>query len=205
RYELQCYNHEVNCWFSNAVGRSCTLWRSTSSDQNSCKMGRSGMCRDMQSSLSFVNEAQFLLISEASVADLNSKLESKLSQAPVVHVSAMRFRPNLVISGGDPYNEDIWRGIKIGSNYFVSLGGCNRCQMINFDHQSGHVQKTREPLATLASYRRVKGRILFGILLRYEDYSTEENTENPVLQVGEEVLPDIKPRSIVEQVAIGHR
>ncbi|KAK9684105.1 hypothetical protein RND81_10G186600 [Saponaria officinalis] len=156
RYELQCYNHEVNSWFSNAIGRSCALWRSTASDHYSCEKGRAGVCRDMESSLNFVNEAQFLLISEASVADLNSRLNSKLSQSPVAHISAMRFRPNLVISGGDPYSEDLWSGVTIGSKYFASLGGCNRCQMINFDHQSGHVQKTTEPLATLASYRRVK-------------------------------------------------
>ena len=37
-----------------------------------------------------------------------------------------------------------------------SIGGCNRCQMINVVHKAGGVQKTNEPLATLASYRRVK-------------------------------------------------
>lgn len=39
---------------------------------------------------------------------------------------------------------------------FQSLGGCNRCQMINLDQQSGQVRKLKEPLATLASYRRVQ-------------------------------------------------
>lgn len=35
-----------------------------------------------------------------------------------------------------------------------SMGGCNRCQMINLYQSSGQVIKSKEPLATLASYRR---------------------------------------------------
>jgi uncharacterized protein YcbX len=37
-----------------------------------------------------------------------------------------------------------------------SMGGCNRCQMINQYQSSGQVIKSKEPLATLASYRRKK-------------------------------------------------
>jgi molybdenum cofactor sulfurtransferase len=31
----------------------------------------------------------------------------------------MTFRPNLVISGGEPYAEDGWRNLKIGDNKFT--------------------------------------------------------------------------------------
>lgn len=193
RYEVQCYNHEVSSWFSNAIGRPCMLWRSSASDCRLNKRGGAGMCRDVESSLNFVNEAQFLLISEASISDLNSRLNStEISQArraATFQISAMRFRPNLVISGGEPYAEDVWRRIQVGNKYFTSLGGCNRCQMINFDHQSGRVQKTNEPLATLASYRRVNGRILFGVLLRYEN--SDPANQDTWLEVGEEVHPEM--------------
>jgi hypothetical protein len=37
-----------------------------------------------------------------------------------------------------------------------SMGGCNRCQMVNLYQNSGQVVKSKEPLATLASYRRQK-------------------------------------------------
>lgn len=37
-----------------------------------------------------------------------------------------------------------------------SLGGCNRCQMVNISNEAGQVKKSNEPLTTLASYRRVK-------------------------------------------------
>ncbi|XP_021738431.1 molybdenum cofactor sulfurase-like isoform X5 [Chenopodium quinoa] len=193
-YEVQSYDQEVNSWFSNAIARPCILWRSSASNCYINKQGSAGMCRDVESSLNFVNEAQFLLISEASVMDLNDRLKStsQTLQAPIAQVSTMRFRPNLLISGGEPYDEDLWRGIRIGSKYFSSLGGCNRCQMINFDHQSEQVHKTSEPLATLASYRRVKGRILFGILLRVEKCSLENEELNSWLAVGEEVYPDMR-------------
>lgn len=52
-----------------------------------------------------------------SVADVQEGLEG-----PPIQVNPMRFRPNLVISGGAPYAEDEWRSLKIGNqNFVVSL------------------------------------------------------------------------------------
>ncbi|XWS10763.1 hypothetical protein CRYUN_Cryun38cG0025700 [Craigia yunnanensis] len=192
RYEVQCYAKEINQWFSNAVGQPCTLVQCCHSQYCfSLSKNRSmGMCRDVDSRVNFANEAQFLLISEESVSDLNNRLCSntqKHSGGAPPYVNPTRFRPNLVISGGEPYAEDGWRNLKIGKTYFTSLGGCNRCQMINFYHQTGQVKKTNEPLATLASYRRVKGKILFGILLRYDPGNMAGLDTNSWLKVGEEV------------------
>ncbi|XP_062168774.1 molybdenum cofactor sulfurase isoform X2 [Alnus glutinosa] len=181
RYEGQGYNNEVNIWFSHAVGQPCCLLRCSMSTSYYLNKSRSvGMCRDGQSRLNFSNEAQFLLISKESVSDLNNRLSS-------IEASPMTFRPNLVISGGEPYAEDGWRNLKIGDNKFTSLGGCNRCQMINLVHKAGQVQKSNEPLATLASYRRSKGKILFGILLRYEIDDGVEQEPESLLQVGQEI------------------
>lgn len=81
RYEVRSYNNEVDIWFSNAIGRPCTLLRSSGSQSYSCinKNGSPGMCRDVGARLNFVNEAQFLLVSEESIADLNSRLKSSMS------------------------------------------------------------------------------------------------------------------------------
>ncbi|XP_024019141.1 molybdenum cofactor sulfurase isoform X1 [Morus notabilis] len=195
RYEVQGYDDEINTWFSSAIGRPCTLSRCFSSNHSLClnKNNSTGVCRDVRGVLNFANEAQFLLISEESVADLNNRINikdvQKASQGAVAQVNPMRFRPNLVIAGGEPYAEDEWRNLRIGRKYFTSLGGCNRCQMINIVHTGGHVQKSNEPLATLASYRRLKGKILFGILLKY-DRSDEGQDNDMWLQVGEEVHPN---------------
>ncbi|GJR66145.1 molybdenum cofactor sulfurase isoform X1 [Tanacetum coccineum] len=195
RYEVLGYDNEIDAWFSKAVGRPCYLLRSSS---RSCiRLNRNkntGTCRDVDTRLNFVNEAQILLVSEESVYDLNHRLNSVKTEGPIgllpTEVDAMRFRPNLVISGGVPYAEDNWSGLKIGSNHFMSLGGCNRCQMINMNYQAGEVQRSNQPLATLAAYRRAKGKILFGILLRYEcDNDVREETSS-WLQVGQEVHPN---------------
>ncbi|KAK7846169.1 molybdenum cofactor sulfurase [Quercus suber] len=192
RYEAQGYTDEVNNWFSFAIGRTCCLLRYSRSNDylllNKCKNG--GMRRDMQSRVTFANEAQFLLISEESVSDLNNRISSNVQKGTFempVQINPMRFRPNLVISGGEPYVEDEWRNLKIGNKYFTSLGGCNRCQMINVVHTAGGAQKSNEPLATLASYRRSKGKILFGILLRLHETDNEvEQETDSWLQVGQE-------------------
>ncbi|XP_031275116.1 molybdenum cofactor sulfurase-like isoform X1 [Pistacia vera] len=194
RYEVHGYTDEVNLWFSKAIGRPCILLRCSSSKSAVCvnKSRSVGMCRDLDSRLNFSNEAQFLLLSEESISDLNSRLSSmdaeKGTHGAPVQVNYMRFRPNLVLSGGEPYAEDRWRNLKIGNNHFTSLGGCNRCQMINFVHKDGQVQKSNEPLATLASYRRVKGKILFGILLKYD--MADKLDSSSYLEVGQEVHPN---------------
>ncbi|CAK7355477.1 unnamed protein product [Dovyalis caffra] len=195
RYEVRHYENDVDLWFSHAVGCPCTLLRSSSSQNYSClNEDRSrNLCRDVESRLNFANEAQFLLISEESVSDLNNRLSlnaQKGTRGTAVPVNPMRFRPNLVASGGEPYAEDGWRNIKIGNKNFMSLGGCNRCQMINLVHQSGQVQRSTEPLETLASYRRVKGKILFGILLRHEIQSKMGMPTESWLRVGEEIHPN---------------
>lgn len=81
RFEAQGYTNEVNNWFSLAIGRTCCLLRYSMSNDylllNKCKNG--GMRRDMQSRVTFANEAQFLLISEESVSDLNNRISSSMS------------------------------------------------------------------------------------------------------------------------------
>ncbi|CAA7056729.1 unnamed protein product [Microthlaspi erraticum] len=191
---LETHNEEtrINHWFTNAIGRQCKLLRYSSSTSKHClnRNKSPGLCRELESNINFANEAQFLLISEESVADLNRRLEAKNEDCNRAHenLDPYRFRPNLVISGGEPYAEDEWKTLKIGDSHFTSLGGCNRCQMINISNVTGQVKKSNEPLTTLASYRRVKGKILFGTLLRYE---TDAKTES-WLRVGEEVNPDVE-------------
>ncbi|KAI5332642.1 hypothetical protein L3X38_022771 [Prunus dulcis] len=198
RYEVQSYKNEVNIWFSNAIGRPCTLFRCFSSNHNFClnKIKSASMGREVQSMLNFSNEAQFLLISEESVSDLSQRVGTKDVQkgacGAASQISPMRFRPNIVISGGEPYAEDGWKILKIGNKYFTSLGGCNRCQMINIVHdEAGLLQRSNEPLATLASYRRMKGKIFFGILLKYERSEPVGRDGDLWLQVGQDVHPNV--------------
>ncbi|KAK7313969.1 hypothetical protein VNO77_39176 [Canavalia gladiata] len=195
RYKVYSYNNETNAWFSEAIGKPCTLLRYASSSQDFVlnRTNSAVKCRDTKNKLNFANEGQFLLVSDESVSDLNKRLNSDVQKGifgAAMKISASRFRPNFVVSGGQPYAEDGWRYIRIGNKYFNSLGGCNRCQIINLVLNAGQVQKSNEPLATLASYRRVKGKILFGILLKYAYIDGEQQEGDSWLHVGQDVHPD---------------
>lgn len=102
--------------------------------------------------VSFADDFPYLLISEASLHDLNSKLEEP--------VEMKRFRPNFVVSGTRAFKEDSWKNIKIGNLVFKVAKPCERCVLINVDPKTGI--KGREPLKTLSTYRKVGKEILFG-------------------------------------------
>lgn len=96
----------------------------------------------------------FLVISEASLADLNSRLNSP--------VKMDQFRPTLVISGCQPYEEDQWKRIKIGNVEFRSAKLCSRCTVTTVDQTTGVASPDSEPLITLAKYRKMEGGVMFG-------------------------------------------
>lgn len=94
----------------------------------------------------------FLLISQASLDDLNSRLAQALPMR--------RFRPNLVVSGCEPYAEDSWRRIRIGKLTFRVAKPCSRCIIPTIDPETA--ARGAEPLRTLATYRRRDNKIWFG-------------------------------------------
>ncbi len=104
----------------------------------------------------------FLLISQASLDDLNSRLTGP--------VSMIRFRPNLVVSGCAPYAEDRWRRIRIGKLQFRVVKPCSRCVIPTIDPLSA--EKGPEPLRTLTQYRRRDGKVYFGQNLLHDGNGT---------------------------------
>jgi hypothetical protein len=52
-----------------------------------------------------------LVANERSIQELNSRLMEKGEQT----ITIERFRPNIVVTGDDPWYEDIWKTIKIKS------------------------------------------------------------------------------------------
>ena len=96
--------------------------------------------------MSFADCYPVLAIGRGSLDDLNAR-----TPAPV---SMRRFRPNLVISGGAPYVEDDWRRIRIGSVEFEGVENCERCELPTVDPDTGIPDSKREPMRTLARYRR---------------------------------------------------
>lgn len=141
----------ADAWFSDFLGVACRLVQMTDDlvrgvDQD---YGRPG------DQVSFADGFPLLVISEASLDDLNSRL-----QRPV---PMQRFRPNLVVAGVSCYGEDNWRRIRIGEVEFEGVKNCSRCIFTTIDPDTGVKAPDREPLATLSGYRsRPQGGVFFG-------------------------------------------
>ncbi|MCU0353566.1 MAG: MOSC domain-containing protein [Cytophagales bacterium] len=101
---------------------------------------------------SFSDGYPFLLIGQASLDDLNSRLAEPLPMN--------RFRPNLVVTTAEPHAEDTWREIQIGETTFFGVKPCGRCVVTTTNQETAEVGK--EPLRTLATYRKSGNKILFG-------------------------------------------
>ena len=113
--------------------------------------------------VAFADGYPFLLISQASLDDLNGRLP-----APV---AMKRFRPNIIVAGGEPYQEDRWRKIRIGSVAFSVVKPCSRCVIPTIDPETA--KKAKEPLKTLSRYRKsADGKILFGQNLIHQSYGS---------------------------------
>ena len=94
-----------------------------------------------------------------------------------------RFRPNLVVSGDiAPHAEDEWKRIRIGEAVFEVAKPCARCSIPNVDQALG--DRTKEPTATLSTYRSWDRAIWFGQNL-IQEKSTAAKTE--WLRVGDTV------------------
>jgi uncharacterized protein YcbX len=102
---------------------------------------------------SFSDAYPFLIIGQASLDDLNGRLEVK--------VPMNRFRPNFVFTNGEAFEEDIWKNFKIGNVSFVGVKPCDRCVMTTVDQEKG-VLSGKDPLKTLAKYRNFGNKVLFG-------------------------------------------
>jgi len=93
-----------------------------------------------------------LVIGQASLEDLNNRLEAA--------VPMNRFRPNLVFSGGVPYEEDAWASFTVGSAAMRGVKPCGRCVVTTIEQETA--VKEREPLLTLSKYRKREEKIYFG-------------------------------------------
>jgi uncharacterized protein YcbX len=113
--------------------------------------------------VSFADGYPLLLTNTASLNVLNDWIfEDGGDEAPL---PMTRFRPNVVVTGAPPWVEDGWVGrrLRIGAVTFRLPKLCARCVVTTTDQESA--ERGREPLRTLARYRNVDQRLLFGMNL----------------------------------------
>lgn len=146
--EAQLVDAEISRWFSELLKIECDLVFMPPSTKRNLKPKYAVN----NESVSFADGMPYLLIGQASLDDLNSRLD--------IPVPMDRFRPNLVFNDGKPFQEDEWDIISIGEARFKVTKPCARCVVTTVDQQTGH--KSKEPLATLSTYRNVRGKVMFG-------------------------------------------
>lgn len=139
---------DAQAWFSDFLKTACQLVYMPDGSQRSTAHGQLGDDK----LVSFADAYPFLLISEASLADLNRRLTQT--------VPMNRFRPNFVVSGCEAFAEDRWKQIKMGEITFDLPKRCDRCSIPGVDQTNGI--QNQEPLLTLAKFRLESGKIWFG-------------------------------------------
>ncbi len=131
---------EAASWLSSALRTPLRLVRFDPGFQRYCNTAYVG---DSGAHTRFADAFPLLILSEASLDDLNARLAQPLPMN--------RFRPNIVLSGIDAYDEDHIDEIRLGSIALKLVKRCTRCQITTTDQVTAVVGI--EPLATLAGYR----------------------------------------------------
>jgi len=137
-------------WFSDYLGTSCRLVLMA---EDCVRFINPDYAHTSEDSVSFADGYPFLLISTASLADLNSRLADPLPMN--------RFRPNIVITGCEAFAEDKWQTVHIGEVSFKVAKPCVRCVITTTNQETA--ERGKEPLRTLARYRNIPGQgVIFG-------------------------------------------
>jgi len=144
------YSNDVNAWFAEAIGIKCKFVYMP--DTTRRKVNRQYADNQL---VSFADSCPFLIIGERSLADLNSRLKDPLPMN--------RFRPNFVFSEGKPFDEDKWKRFRIGDVEFRTVKPCARCVVTTVNQETS--KKIDEPLYTLSQFRKVNGKVMFGMNL----------------------------------------
>jgi len=166
----------INDWISTVLKEDCKLVR----------------CEGKN----FSNTSQYLFMNKNSLYDLNYRilLNNKLFYYLPQYlkdifiknytyygygITLERFRPNILIDGLNPYDEDNINSIKSNDIEFIKEEDCSRCYTTTVDYKRQQVDTTLEPMKTLLKYRKKDGKVLFGTLFNCK------NSENKYLKEGE--------------------
>jgi uncharacterized protein YcbX len=141
------YSKKIDDWFTEVLGFNCRLVFMSEDIRRELNTEYA-----RNKSVSFADAYPFLIIGKESLKDLNNKMKKELPMS--------RFRTNFVFGGGEPFDEDQWQKIRIGKIDFDVVKPCARCVITTVNNNTG--KKEKEPLATLAKFRKVNGKVLFG-------------------------------------------
>jgi len=150
-------------WFSDFIGGGARL-RLVRFDPEQQRLSDAQWTGGLAAENAFSDGFPLLVIGSASLEDLNQRLAAR----GVAPVAMQRFRPNLVLDGLQPFDEDHIDEITFdtpqGPVRLRLVKPCTRCSIPNVDPATADTGS--EPGATLAGYRadpRMQGGITFGV------------------------------------------
>jgi uncharacterized protein YcbX len=152
-------------WFSDFLGPEAKKpLRLVRFDPEEQRLSDPAWAGTVQAPNQFADGFPVLVANSASLAELNGRLAAR-GQPPV---TMQRFRPNLVLDGLQPWDEDHIDEIDITTAEGVVtlrlVKPCSRCSIPNVDPTTA--ESSAEPSLTLAGYRsdpRLDGAITFGM------------------------------------------
>ena len=140
---------DVANWFSDIVGRPVRLVRKG----KRARYSPGGEVHGGLTELRFADAYPLLITALESLAWLNTFL--------VMPAFMDQFRPNIILTGGMPFDEDRLKRFQIGGVRLVGGGLCHRCGVVNVDQLTG--QKNPEVLKLLCQVRMIEGKPRFGL------------------------------------------
>jgi hypothetical protein len=132
---------EVAGWLQAFLGRDCRLVRF---DPAHRRLSAREWAGEFAADVRFSDGFPILAVNAASLTDLNSRL--------AVQLPVNRFRPNIVLEGLQPYDEDRIDELRADGVRLKLVKPCTRCQITVTNQDSGEVEGD-EPLRTLRHYR----------------------------------------------------
>lgn len=171
-------------WFSDFLGQPCRLVRFDPDHQRLSSMRWTG---GIEAPNQFSDGFPVLVCSEGSMQDLNARLAALGHPA----VGVERFRPNVVIAGVQPHDEDRLEVIRLECDaaevHLRPVKPCARCPIPDVDPATGETGSAVG--ATLRTYRqdkRLDGAITFGM------NSIVLHGAGTVLRVGQRLAADLR-------------
>ena len=168
-------DEDVNWWITERVGRPLRLVWQEDPTVRRVSGAHGGQDGDV---LSLADAGPLLLTSESSLAQLRTWIGDAWAEEDP-SLSMTRFRPNVVVDGAEPFAEDGWSTVRLGEVEFRLGELCDRCVMTQIHPEQ--LVTAKEPIATLARYRRWDGKTWFGTRLI--------PVGRGVLRVGDSVMP----------------
>lgn len=131
-------------WFRDALGGACRLVRFRPGLERPTSTKWTG---GAPSSARFADAYPLLLIGAAALDEINARMLAAGREALPMN----RFRPNLVVEGSDPFEEDYTESLRTGDIVIKPVKPCARCPIPAVDQSTGIPGP--DPLDILQSWR----------------------------------------------------